>query len=774
MTDIPALRSPKSAFESVFGRRLYESLPAVYRERDNPVFDAQWRVRDLGDLARLLDACGGLLDALRATLDQRLADAFPDAPTDGSAACQDWVLPYLARLLDVPLAASTVAGRRDEVAHALAWRQAKGTLVAAEQICESITRREAVLQEGWRRVATTPRVGDALLPRAMFGQPEAGSATDRLSERTRHPGLPAVTPDLRQPSQALRVARASASPGTPAPATQRSTLGGVAMDWRQAAPLGAPRHPGAYDDASRRTPDLRPPGPSQGLCHPRRLIAHVPPPWGLVQAPEVVAADAAALLALPHVTCTLDEDLAATPPATTLTLRNTSTRAVVLAGDLDLGSLPAAFRPAADRWVTLRLTGLRVAGTVRLTLHRLEAERLIATALQVDSPAPDLAGPQLAAMHCLFGSLAAPRGQVRLDRCTVRHTLQCTRLDAVDSLLAGAVQGPADDNGQPAAQPLAGEIRHCRVPAALQGVAALYLSDCTTEAPRFLASTADDPADAAYQVAADAAVLAPGTPQAIATGASDGGELGYFHGGRAGAPVRVSAAQRLTLDADAALRDLVFDGPVTVLAASRGALQLTDSVLRLLSVRTGVLLDPDGASRPVLRADGCLFGSLSVGSGLARLEYATVLGDADLAQVQASEVIFAGALLRGGARLRLAPGDGLRYCRVPPSKVLARERPLGPGCTTVPPLFHGADIAAALGGAPGCGVLHPACPAAVAAGAEDGGEMGAHHERRYTLTDEAVLAMLAEHLPVGLVPVLVPDPRMTVLPVAAGGAATQE
>src|SRR5262245_30864770 len=116
MTDID------TAFESRFGRLLYELLPAVYRAQDGPAGAGGG-----GDLARYLDALGTLLDPLRATLEQRLADCFPDATSDGRPS-QDWLLPYFARLLDVRLVAPGAGAQRTEVARAMRWRRAKGTL----------------------------------------------------------------------------------------------------------------------------------------------------------------------------------------------------------------------------------------------------------------------------------------------------------------------------------------------------------------------------------------------------------------------------------------------------------------------------------------------------------------------------------------------------------------------------------------------------------------------------------------------------------------------
>ena len=68
-----------------------------------------------------------------------------------------------------------------------------------------------------------------------------------------------------------------------------------------------------------------------------------------------------------------------------------------------------------------------------------------------------------------------------------------------------------------------------------------------------------------------------------------------------------------------------------------------------------------------------------------------------------------------------------------------------PFCTTDVPLFVDLEFDDGQGvvrrpakfGEPGCGVLHPACPRSVRSGAEDGGEMGCYHDRRYALAVEA-------------------------------------
>src|SRR5439155_711940 len=108
-------------------------LAAIYRDRDNTT------PQELGDLGKYLDACGEVLDLLRGTLEQRLADSFPDNPLDANKrAAQPWLLPYFAQLVDVRLVSPDPAGQRDEVAQAVAWGQRKGTVACIEEIAESV------------------------------------------------------------------------------------------------------------------------------------------------------------------------------------------------------------------------------------------------------------------------------------------------------------------------------------------------------------------------------------------------------------------------------------------------------------------------------------------------------------------------------------------------------------------------------------------------------------------------------------------------------------
>ncbi|GAB3255282.1 phage tail protein [Chitinimonas naiadis] len=264
-----------------FATLLYRQLPAIYRERDQAVEDTSGELQP-GALAQVLADYGDLLDALYRTLMQRYYDIFPE--TEGTDAeglargCQSWVLPYLAQLLDVQLMSPLEQGRREEIGHAVAWRQRKGTPQAIEDIADAVAGMEVEIREGWREVAVTPHAGFTLLRADVFGEPNPGLFGDPDKDydprypdrRAEHPGLPNGTVDLRRASRAIRTNANN-------PAGKPTTFSGELVYWRQSWPHGAPCFPGSFQDVSGHTADLRTPDWRRGHAHPRRVILHAPP-----------------------------------------------------------------------------------------------------------------------------------------------------------------------------------------------------------------------------------------------------------------------------------------------------------------------------------------------------------------------------------------------------------------------------------------------------------------------------------------------------------------
>src|SRR5512140_2588182 len=257
--------------ESPLGKELFESLPEVYRTRDHPE-SVDGALDQEGDLARYLDACGHLLDRIAATLRQRLRDTTPDE-------CQPWLLPYFAALVGGRLCSPDEQGRRGEVSSAIAWRQAKGTLACVDSIAQTIASTATEVQEAWKRVIVTPRIGEPVLSAVAYGEADdiplrTPDADVDLLAAAAHPGLPMGTVDFRRPSRAVQTQPSNA-------AARSLSAAGTLIFWRTANPHGNPCSPGGFDDHSARTVDLRSPTWKAGFYHPKRLLLYMPQPRGM-------------------------------------------------------------------------------------------------------------------------------------------------------------------------------------------------------------------------------------------------------------------------------------------------------------------------------------------------------------------------------------------------------------------------------------------------------------------------------------------------------------
>lgn len=272
------------------GGLLWRLLPLIYRRWDgthgkdpkHPVRTPEQR----GDLAEFLDAHGVLFDLIRGTLDQRLLDTSPNT-------CQPWLIPYFADLLDVRLVSPDINGQREEVARAVSWRQRKGTIGCTAEIAQEVGRFERTvvappdgdadgrafsdtfrtlhIQEGFRRVVTTARIGLPLPSlRALGLPPDAFEETSSPIDAAKRPGLPGGTVDFRQLSRAREIKENS-------PVSQINAFGSDGVRWQQENPTGVPCYRDTYQDVSVRTVDVRTPGWAQGHYHPRRSLVYSAP-----------------------------------------------------------------------------------------------------------------------------------------------------------------------------------------------------------------------------------------------------------------------------------------------------------------------------------------------------------------------------------------------------------------------------------------------------------------------------------------------------------------
>lgn len=740
------------AFDSILGEQLYRLLPEVYRTRDKKT-DQAGGGSGTDDLAKYLDAHGHLLDLIHATLEQQLDDALPES-------CQDWLLPYFAQLLAATMVSPDSEGRHAEITHAVSWRQRKGTLKCAEEIAEAVGQVEVEIQEGWKRVAMTPRIGMPLIPAEVW---DATLKIDMTipSQAMRHPTLPAVMVDLRRPSRAVEALSTN-------PAARVSSFGGVKQIWRQMNRHGVPCFPGSFDDVSRRTVDFRASNSVQGHMHHKRLLAYAPPPTGLFPL-EPIQLEWSQRHDSHH-----DHLIEEKVEQGVTIIRNRTARIIEITDDVVLGAKP--YRVEGLNFKTT----LSVGQGGRLELLRVEAGRV-----QVDTPSADK--PVLSAKDCLFNTLSVGSGSADLDSCSVLDVAYLYDLIAINCIFT-EISDPS----------MTGVVQYCRIPP--DYLTAVTLEDCTTEIPSlFSAVMCHDPVTG-KRVNNGAGVLRPDCDASIYRGASDGGEMGCFHHGREGRPVRIDTEiSDLSAPEDYALKDILFGGKVTVI---HGPLSLGRVAVSSLIIKTALASDANGLVVPALEARDCLFDQLNVTQGLARLEFCTVMGTANCKHLQASDCLFAGTI--SGVKKQSA-GSGiaaflncLRYSAIP-SKFLE-------GIKDKPSSAHEKKLARALqlidaqgqlmlrtntlqrpvfgefrycsdqsGSGPiqprnakygewGYGVLDPAAPDAIRFGAEDGGEMGAYHHKYYSLKTEAMLDKMRDYLPVGIEPVLIQDARLLRVP----------
>lgn len=477
------------------GEQLYRILPALYRYRDEAP-------KGEGDIKAYLDACGLLLDQFHATLRQRMADNFPEPAEEGGDACQEWLIPYFAELLDVRLVSPSPEGRRAEVANAVSWRQGKGTAAVVESIAEAIARLEVVMQEGWQRVATTPRLDTPLLPPASYGA--GGEVQAQPAMAARHPGLGAVTPDLRCPSRAVATDAAN-------PAGRYSAIDGSLHLWRQASRHGAPCYPNSYEDVSRRTVDLRESDWRVGHYHPRQVLLYTLPPAGFFPGdlPSVNWSDPPnpAFLDLIDV---IEEDGRTIYRNRSLTqgvFRPVKVRHIIRLGQTAGGVGDSDFH-------TWRFEGLVLDNLVELDSGRIElklcaARRVEAQAIDTDKPVIDAGG-------CLFKHLQAARGLVHLEYCTVLEETISEAIQASDCIFLDIVRR---HHPPLPPQPEHYCLRYSRV-APDQDLSLINHHQLTKIEPLMFATTFGD---------RSCGVLHPACPRQIRHGAGDGEELGAFH-----------------------------------------------------------------------------------------------------------------------------------------------------------------------------------------------------------------------------------------------------
>lgn len=504
---------------------LYNILPAVYRERDQN-----------RDLQKYLNGTGLLLDQIQSTLLQRYADIFPDSDTAFGINSQTWLLPYMAALLDVRLVSPTVEGQREEIANAIAWRKAKGTLEVVDQVAEAIGGMEVVVHEGWKRAATTARVGMPMLPIDAYGYNPDNTYSNAFESYqqtrqpdlapwwARHPALPAGTVDLRCQGAAV-----AASEDNPAAIT--SQIGDSTYRWRQSSLHGSqscnPGHsvlpldnrisdwiPGYFDDPSVRTVDFRNPNWRQGHFHPKQVLLFAATQAGFFQPlpasrrfqwSEALFENEAFL------------DIASIEINENITVfRNKSLdqgpfKPIVIRLRVKLEQVPSGTGPVNPKvW---RFEGFVFSNTIEVDSGRLELEQCAVLAAEVHST--DLEEAVIVAGNCLFKRIQAAKSLIQMQYCTVLTSTIAEKLYATDCIFNGLIRRHHDTTSEPGE----GCLRYSAIlPQQADGELRFFNEQRLT---------------AVFQNMdfgqLGCGVLHPATPQEISAGAEDGGEMGAYH-----------------------------------------------------------------------------------------------------------------------------------------------------------------------------------------------------------------------------------------------------
>ena len=144
--------------------------------------------------------------------------------------------------------------------------------------------------------------------------------------------------------------------------------------------------------------------------------------------------------------------------------------------------------------------------------------------------------PVMIAENCLFNVLSVGAGTAKLDGCTILDKAKLKDVDAVNCIFKDF-----EYNGD---ELITGKVRYSRIPSTLSehfddnnnSSDEENIKGCTTKEPSWFGISISY-TDENKRENNGAGVLRPDCSKSIYEGASDGGEMGYFHRGRKGRPV---------------------------------------------------------------------------------------------------------------------------------------------------------------------------------------------------------------------------------------------
>ncbi len=158
---------PRDNLDIYFADKLWRLMPAIHRTLDTDQYGAN------GPLREMINRIGASAAQVRRSFDRQWDDAFIET-------CDDWVIPYIADLLDTRLVYGLdSAGQRRDVANTISYRRRKGTLGVIEQVAYDVTGWDVKAVEFFRRLARNrhrldPALGNVnVQPNAALAEAES-------------------------------------------------------------------------------------------------------------------------------------------------------------------------------------------------------------------------------------------------------------------------------------------------------------------------------------------------------------------------------------------------------------------------------------------------------------------------------------------------------------------------------------------------------------------------------------------------------------------------
>jgi hypothetical protein len=172
-------------YRNYYADRIWNAIPGVYRANDSDDPDVD------GPLRELVGRIAAQVAVVRRSIDRLWADQSIETS-------DDWVVPYIADLLDTKLVNGLDArGQRLDVAKTIHYRRRKGTVAVLEEIARDITGWDAHVVEAFRRLSRTRHrldvpVGPGLFAAALptpCPRPGVAPGAPDVTELLHHEGL---------------------------------------------------------------------------------------------------------------------------------------------------------------------------------------------------------------------------------------------------------------------------------------------------------------------------------------------------------------------------------------------------------------------------------------------------------------------------------------------------------------------------------------------------------------------------------------------------------